>query len=337
MVYHYLSWSLPLGTFTASTFFGRVGIYGVSMFYILSGLTLFHVYYNKMLPSKGDLIDFIKKRLFRIFPMLWFATILGIILGRQFPDVKLLILNLTGLYGIIKWDGSLAVGAWSVGNELVFYIFFPFFVLFSKKSMRMFLILSLAILGIYLIFAFHVLDKNKSLTSQWRDYVNPLNQVFLFLSGFLIGLIFRELNIRRTLNLAIFFTGLCLFLFYPSAGDTIQLVTGINRLVFTLSCILICIAFYKLNARVPVIVHKPLILLGETSYSIYLLHPIVFNVVEAIASFSEKHFLKLPQSVWLLSSVLFTLVIAYFVYHYIEKYFMSIARKNNAVINTNLQ
>ena len=50
MIYHYLSWTL--GKFTADTFMGRVGIYGVSIFYVLSGLTLYYVYYDKMKPSQ---------------------------------------------------------------------------------------------------------------------------------------------------------------------------------------------------------------------------------------------------------------------------------------------
>ena len=69
MIYHYLSWTL--GKFTADTFMGRLGIYGVSIFYILSGLTLFCVYNDKMTLSKKDVATFFKKRVFSIFPLLW--------------------------------------------------------------------------------------------------------------------------------------------------------------------------------------------------------------------------------------------------------------------------
>jgi exopolysaccharide production protein ExoZ len=38
MIYHYLGWIL--GHFGASNTLGRFGVYGVSIFYILSGLTM---------------------------------------------------------------------------------------------------------------------------------------------------------------------------------------------------------------------------------------------------------------------------------------------------------
>jgi exopolysaccharide production protein ExoZ len=62
MIYHYLSWTL--GNFSADTFMGRLGIYGVSIFYVLSGLTLYYVYFDKMKPSKEDIISFFKKKNF---------------------------------------------------------------------------------------------------------------------------------------------------------------------------------------------------------------------------------------------------------------------------------
>lgn len=65
MIYHYLTWSK--GEYLSDTFLGKFGIYGVSIFYILSGLTLYYVYYEKMNISKNELISYLKKRIFRIF------------------------------------------------------------------------------------------------------------------------------------------------------------------------------------------------------------------------------------------------------------------------------
>ena len=42
MLYHYFSWHYS--GFDSSDFMGRIGVYSVSMFYILSGLTLYVVY-----------------------------------------------------------------------------------------------------------------------------------------------------------------------------------------------------------------------------------------------------------------------------------------------------
>jgi len=51
--------------------------------------------------------------------------------------------------------------------------------------------------------------------------------------------------------------GLGLFVFIPACGDTISLVTGVNRLLFTFCCFLICFCFYKLTLKFPVFIHNP--------------------------------------------------------------------------------
>lgn len=183
MIYHYLCWTV--GEFSADTFMGRVGIYGVSIFYILIGLTLYYVYYDKMQPNFQEVFGFFRKRIFRIFPLLWLVTFIAIVLTRSIPNFLDLFLNLSGLFGFVKWQVYFSAGVWSIGNELVFYVFFPFFILFAKSNKPLFVGLCTIIFSLYLYFAFARLNPQLSLGSQWKDYINPLNQVFLFLSGFL--------------------------------------------------------------------------------------------------------------------------------------------------------
>ncbi len=327
MIYHYLSWTL--GKFSAETFMGRLGIYGVSIFYILSGLTLYYVYYNKMLPSKSDVFAFFKKRVFRIFPLLWLVTISAIIISQDVPNWYPLFLNLSGLFGFLDWNTFYSAGIWSIGNELVFYVFFPFFILFTKSYKPLMVVLSIVIFGLYLYFAFVQLDPSLGLSEQRTNYVNPLNQVFLFLSGYLIGIFFHNRHISNWTNVALLVLGVVLFMFYPAYGDQINIVTGMSRLVFTLSCLLVCLSFFKFNIKLPSIIHKPLTLLGEASYSVYLLHPIVYSLVGLAVVFANEHGLPLPQSVRLVLSIIFSLVISYFVYRYFEKYFMRMAASSH--------
>lgn len=321
MIYHYLTWAL--GTFSANTFVGRIGIYGVSIFYVLSGLTLFFVYYDKMNFSRQEIFVFFKKRIFRIFPLLWFVTIIGILLSRKTPDFFDLFLNLTGLFGFVKWNVYFSAGIWSIGNELVFYTFFPCFVLFAKSNRLLLAGLSVVLLLFYLYFAFGKLDPALTLSEQWRDYVNPLNQVFLFLGGFLIGLLFNKSKVNNIVIITLLLIGLLLFILHPTQGSAISLVTGANRLIFTFCCFLICFSFYKLSFRLPSIIHNPLTLLGEASYSIYLLHPIIYTFV---GLFLSQYFpaYKLSQ---IFLSIFLTLCVSYFTYEYFEKYFMRLGKR----------
>lgn len=126
MCYHLSLWS-SLSRLDQHTFLGKLGVYGVSVFYVLSGLTLFHVYFKKMEPAFNDLKDFFLKRFFRIFPLLWLVVFLTLVLNKIVPTWKGLVLNLSGLFGLIRWTSYYATGTWSIGNELVFYLFFPFF------------------------------------------------------------------------------------------------------------------------------------------------------------------------------------------------------------------
>lgn len=325
MIYHYLSWTL--GRFSADTFLGRLGVYGVSIFYVLSGLTLYYVYFNKMQPNLSEVVDFFKKRVLRIFPLLWLVTFAAIAIQGSMPNLGDLALNLTGLFGFVKWDTYYSTGIWSIGNELVFYVFFPFFVLFSKSSKWLMTILSAVIFGLFVYFAFFKLDVNTALSDQWRDYINPLNQVFLFLGGYLMGLFLDKVKVHKVLVYTSLIVGVVIFMFYPVHGDTIHLVTGVNRLIFTLCCLLISFSFFKMDVSLPNFVHKPLTILGEASYSVYLLHPVVYKLTGLLFVASAENLFHTPESVRLVTSVILTLVGGYFVYQYFEKYFMRLGRK----------
>ena len=329
MIYHYLS--VTLGKFFSESFMGRIGIYGVSIFYVLSGLTLFYVYNNQMKPSIEDTISFFKKRIFRIFPLLWLVTIFSVILSRKVPDFLDLFLTLSGLFGFINWDPYFSGGVWSIGNELVFYVLFPFLMLFIKKFKLLMTLLSTIILGLYIYFAYIKLDSNITFDEQWINYINPLNQVFLFLGGFLIGSFLCNSKIRNSFLIILLFFSILLFTFYPTKGDIIFLVTGTNRLVFTACCFMICISFYKMTLKFPKVIHNPLISLGKISYSVYLLHPIIWTLTAYASKVFIKYFFYFPEFFSLILSVIFTLLISYYVYKYFEKYFMKLGHiiKNN--------
>jgi exopolysaccharide production protein ExoZ len=325
MIYHYLYWSI--GTFTSETVMGRIGVYGVSLFYILSGLTLFHVYYTKMSPSIPELKNFYIKRLFRIFPLLWLVIAATLILNKQLPDPIILALNVTGLFGIFKWNSYIGTGVWSIGNELVFYLFFPIFIFLSNYYKSLFMILSALLLAIYLWFAYGILDPQHALSDQWSFYVNPLNQVFLFLGGFLIGLFCSKYSSTPLLNTSILVFSVLVFVFFPVEGNTIHLVTGHHRVLFTILCFLICFSFYKSTYRLPGIFHTSLTLLGEASYSVYLIHPIVWFSSAVAFKLLAQNLFNTPYPLRVLFCVILTLFISHLIYGKYEKYFMKKGRE----------
>jgi exopolysaccharide production protein ExoZ len=322
MIYHFLSWSF--GEFGAESIFGRIGIYGVSVFYVLSGLTLYHVYQRSLEFDLEGLRKFYLKRVLRIYPLLWAVTIATIILKLKFPGGTKLFLNLTGLFGFVQWDAYIGTGVWSIGNELVFYAFFPFFVLFSKKYKPLFALSSVLIFAIYLYFAFVLIQPDQTISQQWANYVNPLNQVFLFWGGFVIGLVFETTSFKRIVSVSLIAMGVLLFLFYPAAaGDRVALVIGVPRLIFTAACFLICLGVYKTRFDFPPVLSKPLSTLGEASYSVYLIHPLVYSASGKIGRLITHDYGGWLQIV---VSVFITLGLSYISFEKFEKYFMGLGK-----------
>lgn len=318
MAFHYVSWTL--GERDASTLLGRFGIYGVSIFYVLSGLTLTYVYHRKFEPNAGFLRKFYEKRLFRIYPLLWLVTLLTIGVIAHQTSVRSLFLNLTGLFGLLDWSGGIATGVWSIGNELVFYLFFPISLWAFLRSKAAYYLLSLITLAVYVYFAFFVYDPASSFSDSNHIYFNPLNHLFLFQAGIMIAHFFQEKTIRPIVRVALLVVALGLFAFEQSSGDRLVLITGWERMLFGFTCILACIALFKWNLNLPNLIHKPLHLLGEWSYSLYLLHPLMYMYT----GWMNEHYLHLPQTFRVAASIGLTFVASFLVYNYYEKFFVKL-------------
>ena len=329
MVYHYTTWTW--GELAPSSFLGRVGIYGVAIFYVLSGITLSYIYASHLTLSKEDLLDFYTKRFFRIFPLLWLATIISILLSKHVPKILDVLLNLTGLFGLVKWNSYFATGAWSIGNELTFYLAFPLLVFLIKKGKSG----VLAALGfpvlLFLYFAFYSMQTGQPLGDQWHIYTNPLNQLALFAAGVVLGSFVNPASTQTRRSLLAGIVGLCLFTLVPVVGSSSTLVTGSTRVLLSISCILLGYSFFR-TARLPVYLGKPLALLGQASYSLYLLHPIVYALGKAV--FATLHKISNTNNIFMNKNLLFSsqvlasLIISYFSYFYFERYFIRVGHRS---------
>lgn len=315
MIYHYLSWTY--GSYGSDTFLGIIGIYGVSIFYVLSGLTLYLVYHQKL--NLKNTVPFFIKRFFRIYPLLWISITLTIFLLNKTFDTKTIFLNITGAFGFLAPDKYIATGAWSIGNELVFYSFFPIIILIAKKYrffIELFFIISIFI-GVY--FAFYFLEPG-TLREQWKIYINPFNQLFLFSGGIFIAKVIGSYRNTATGLFLILFISIVIF-FYPVSGDRINLLIGWNRMVFSFLSFTTTIAFFITSyniGRWPSFILKKL---GHISYTVYLIHPIVFW-------YSARFFDRADYpGIFLLYTISTTLFISFIVYHLIESRFITLGRR----------
>lgn len=90
-----------------------------------------HVYKDRIKDRK-DIVKFIVKRVARIIPLFWLATvaILLISTGKQILssgninfDYLQVYLNFSLLFGFISSSDYIVTSGWSIGNEFVFYFF----------------------------------------------------------------------------------------------------------------------------------------------------------------------------------------------------------------------
>jgi exopolysaccharide production protein ExoZ len=316
MCYHYFVWSF--GVYGSETFLGKIGIYGVSVFYVLSGLTLHLVYQDKL--TLKTVKSFLVKRVARIYPLLWLCILLNILLlAKSYPYDKIL-LNITGLFGFLAVDKYIPTGAWSIGNELVFYALFPIILIGSRKFKYLIHFFFLITFCGALYFAFFQLLEFNSLGKAWKTYINPLNQLFLFVGGILIGSLFSTKE-NNKLGLILLSLAIFIFLLPLSEGDLIHIIKGPNRIIYAFGCFILTTAF--LFIKLPDFKWFNVVLerLGHISYSLYLIHPIVYW-------FLAKYLNRAENTYGFLSlAIVITLVLSYVVYIYFEKTFINYGRK----------
>ncbi len=271
MFYHYFVWTF--GVYGSDTFLGKIGLYGVCIFYVLSGLTLYLVYENKLSLTK--LFYYFKKRVYRIFPLLWASVFLNILLLTNTYTTAKVLLNLSGLFGFIAVDQYIPTGAWSIGNELVFSAFFPVVLLLSKrlKFLPELFFISSVLVATY--FAFGPLSTKNTIGEVWKLYINPFNQLFLFSGGILIG---RYANGRKNslLGSLLLILGLGLLIFGPGKGDLIDLIISWKRFLYAGVSFILPLAFLLINYSFKGFFGRILLKFGHISYSIYLIHPIIY-------------------------------------------------------------
>ena len=115
------------------------GGWGVEFFFLLSGFTFFAVYEKCITNNKISLIDFCKKRIVRLFPLYYFATIIQIFvvclsrrlcgtamgeLERVTLSFKQIVLNILGIAGLQRDISPYVAPAWTMGIEILCYLLF---------------------------------------------------------------------------------------------------------------------------------------------------------------------------------------------------------------------
>ena len=318
LFYHYTYWTMQ--GLDISNFLAKFGVYGVSLFYILSGLTMYLVYFKKFEWSASFFKEFYSKRFFRLYPLMWLVFILAFILKGYNETPYSLFIKVTGLFSFVEWDAPVPVGMWSIGNEISFYLALPILFYCLKKGLVPTLFISLIVFGCYIYYAFELSNYRYEKDFDYI-YKHPLYQLGLFFGGILIGHIFKTISIKNTWALLILGVSAILYAFHPVSGKPINIMINDVRVYYTLVCFGITIAFFKANFDfVPSVIKKVLAFFGEISYSLYLLHSLTWTVF-VMCGLKIRYVYPL--------SVIGTIIISWLVYTYFETPFRNLGVKFN--------
>lgn len=302
-----------------SGFLAKVGIYGVCAFFIISGYGLYMGYSQKI--RSGELSTYFKRRYLRIAPLYWLALMIRLVLSipeysfKGGEHVIYIILNILLLFGFVDAGRSYLVGGgWSIGIEFMYYLLLPVLLVMGRNWLSLsFFLLGSAVIS--LSWGYWMFIHGQSLASQWEVYVSPFWFSFFFIAGVFFAALRKEVmgSINAFWCWGSIVMGSAIFMLVsPLPSDQIDVVWGWNQAFLSISivAVVVGVAYVRLTG-IPAVIAK---FLGQTSYSIYLLHPIVYVV---LSSYIEAGKMRAA------ATILVTIPVAWLVYRYFESFFLT--------------
>ena len=296
------------------------GWIAVQFFFTLSGFIFFNLYRTKILEEKISFKNFFILRFSRLYPlhllMLILVGLFGLFKVEAFGlpnyDIKHLLLN---LFLIQTWGfengPSFNDPAWSISVEILMYCIF----FFIAKTNKLFLPLSLLtlLLSIIIIFKYKFIGYGG----------------FCFFIGGLSYLLYEKLAKYKFINKNIF--KVCQFfllliliiIFIINKFPLSYIVLKLILLTFLIpSIIFVSVFFQRLNFSI----FKKISLIGNLSYSIYMIHFFIQMLLVLFLSFYKIQISF--NSFWVFFSYLsFCIIISFFSFNYFEKPLQKIIRK----------
>ncbi len=264
------------------TYFIEKGKLGVDFFFVLSGFIMAHVYLSAIETGRFSVIDFIKKRFARLYPLhlatfffvaayVTAGTTVGIKPGE--PEAYSWSSVLPNLLMIHAWGVeprlSFNYVSWSISAEWFAYLsFFPLALLTLRLSPARMLAAAFALF--FVVYAATPSIFGRQLTFLTFDF-GIARIIPEFLIGVALYRVSRGWDLGTwgpgiTFGLAMFLVAIA----HWNLGDWIA--------VPVLASLLFAIASLERQGGVRFLRTRPLIYLGEISYSIYMVHGIVLTL-----------------------------------------------------------
>ena len=305
------------------------GSVGVPLFFMISGFIMYHTTFQKH-TDWAFVKSFILKRIIRIVPLYFLMTLLYIfLLGNghfyfiEYPKFLLSTLFFFPTYanhiGPSYGMPALAVG-WSLNYELYFYLVLGFSMLLPKhrwKILSGWLIVSTLVIPL-ISKGFVMVD-----LSEWYGYsvayfslmTNPV--LLFFVVGMGIAAMYNSRFEPPSLFWANVLAVLAVLNFVLSYFQVLQHFPGWYNHLF--NCGLLLFALLQRTKMKPYQVPRSLLLIGNSSFSLYLIHPLLLTFLPKVLR--QLGVTGSLDGVWYFMGMLLLIVVcAYVSYQLIEQH-----------------
>jgi peptidoglycan/LPS O-acetylase OafA/YrhL len=298
------------------------GFAGVDIFFVISGFIIWHT--TEKFNGLNQAIYFIAKRFTRIFAGYWPFFLLAVCLSLFYNNDNFTNLDMVGSLFLlpIPINERLLPISWTLTFELYFYLSFTILLLLSPRNRIKILISAFIIIFLinfvgYIFFGFYSIDFFSTTSLTHRISFSPYNLEFI--AGALIASIHSSITPRRSayyffVSCLLFGAGILFNLNYAESRIDEGFYVVERVLFFGTGAICLLLFMLSLEKREITPVPKVSILLGGASYSIYLSHVLILDIVahSNLANYLSGHIL-------LITTYAFILVYSALHYSFIEK------------------
>ncbi len=296
-----------------------IGRMGITIFFLISGFVI-----GRSIKSyqKHPVKTFVIRRLFRLYPLFWFSMIMAIFcvwlpIHRDF-GISTILANATMLPAFFEEPFFIGL-YWSVETELIFYMLVTaLFVITGLRSIRTNIVMTIILFVVAAVFV--AMPSVKPQLAHW--VATPYH-----LSLMLLGMTWREYyEGDGAEHQWTFRIHLLMIVAVPFAFIAYYLIVGVDlnlsdSIAYLLGLVIFGLGLYFWRKPGTIFTY-----LGKISYSIYLLHPVVFQVFLR-AYRSEAIVLSHHVIVYLIICSAATFLLAHLSYSFIERPFIQMGRR----------
>jgi len=289
------------------------GTYGVQFFFVLSGFIIYSAH-KEHLSKSSFLVEYLQKRFIRIYPI-YFVVFLSVyflaIVSHQesalFID-KVSIIK--ALFLISDFPVPIIGVAWTLEYEIFFYLLFALFIL--DKYFVIFVV------GIFVYYnLFYIVPDEIYL------YINFVRSqvIYLFLFGIIVAYLLKyKINISYVIYI-LAVGSVIIIMNIIDAISELNIFSDVRSLLLGLGFSFIIYSVVKIESKgFNFHKYKKINLLGDASYSLYLIHYPVISVIAKISMFvGLKNLGVLGAIISFFIMLIVSIVIALLVHKYIEK------------------